>query len=91
MSGRMVEFSDDELERIIKFILYAPYGSALAVKGLVLLKDFELEDLGFTLKDGRFYTYDPAKGVGRRVSKEYVEEVIADAVEAHPEVFFAGL
>ena len=84
-------FTRDEMDRILKFILYAPYGSALSLKGLVLSKDFRLEDLGFTLRDGRFYTYDPAKGAGRRVSRRYVEETITDAVLTHPEVFFERL
>ncbi len=86
-----IKLSKRDLHRAVRFIMYAPYGSVLYLRGQRIFKNFALEDLGFTYRKGRFYSYDPATGVGERVSKEYVMEIISDLAKYHPETLFSDL
>ena len=71
-----------------QWLLKAPYDAMLDTAHGMLVKDFKLEDVGFTRIGKNYYTYDPVIGIGRRVSKDYILEIIADALQTHPEVFF---
>ena len=86
---RKLRLRKGDLKRLAEFFMYAPYGSATAVNSRMVVKSFDIEDLGFTLRKGRFYSYDPVLGIGKRVSKRYVEEIIQDAILYHPEVMLS--
>ena len=80
-----------DLRKLAEFLLNAQQGERMIVKGFILVKDFKLEDVGFTYINGKYYTYDPNIGIGRRVSKEYIIEILEDSLKVHPEVFFEDL
>ncbi len=71
-----------------QWLLNAPHGAVLNTPFGMLIKDFWLEDVGFTRIGEKYYRYDPVLGIGKRISKEYILEIIADAIISHPEIFF---
>ena len=77
----------NDLKKYAEWLLTAPYGAELETPYGKLTKNFKLEDVGFTIRDGKFFEYDPL-GIGKRVSKEYVLTILEDALQAHPEIFF---
>ncbi len=77
-----------DLKRYAEWLLSAPYGAKLATPYGVLEKDFRLEDVGFTEVNGKFFEYDPALGIGKRVSRQFILMVLEDALESHPKAFF---
>ena len=77
-----------EIRKIAEFLLNAQQGEKLKLNDFVITKNFKLEDVGFTYINGKYYTYDPYIGRGKRVSKEYILEILMDTISTYPEEFF---
>lgn len=78
-----------DINMIVNFLLYAPFGSRLTIKDKVVIKDVHIEDLGYTRIHGQYYLYDDGR-IGKKIKAKDVKAQLREVIETEPDAFFSS-